>query len=196
MLYAANLSHTFCRHGDFFHLWLWTYAPIHSPLSHIVPIYFYWWINSQSAHHFTCPLSILKWSQNRTTSFTCQEFINNNWQWWTVICLPGFHLQGDEGGKFPPPPQKKILTALITTSEALNRRTFIKGGAHMHWVNSWILTTFTQRRMSPTLNGSSVLQHFKCGNAIKIRNGIMFDFYQGLPHIPSVGVLASFTCKL
>ena len=34
--------------------------------------------------------------------------------------------------------------------------------------------------MSPTLNGSSTLERFY---ARKIRNGIMFDFYQGLPHI-------------
>ena len=36
--------------------------------------------------------------------------------------------------------------------------------------------------MSPTLNGSSALQHFECSNVIEIRNGIMFDFYPGLPH--------------
>ena len=37
--------------------------------------------------------------------------------------------------------------------------------------------------MSPALNGSSVLQHFERSNAIEIRNGIMFDFYPGLPNI-------------
>ena len=37
--------------------------------------------------------------------------------------------------------------------------------------------------MSPALNGSSALQHFERSNAIEIRNGIMFDFYPGLPHI-------------
>ena len=37
-------------------------------------------------------------------------------------------------------------------------------------------------RMSPTLY-SSALQHFERGNAIEICNGIMFDFYPGLPHI-------------
>ena len=42
--------------------------------------------------------------------------------------------------------------------------------------------------MSPALNGSFVLQHFERGNAIEIRNGIMFDFYPGLPHI---GILES-----
>ena len=38
-------------------------------------------------------------------------------------------------------------------------------------------------RMSPALNGSSALQRFECGNAIEIRNGIMFDFYPGLPQL-------------
>ena len=33
--------------------------------------------------------------------------------------------------------------------------------------------------MSPTLNGSSVLQSFGRGNAIKICSGIMFNFYSG-----------------
>ena len=37
--------------------------------------------------------------------------------------------------------------------------------------------------MSPTLNGSSVLQCFEHGNTVKIHNGIMFDFYPGLPHM-------------
>ena len=37
--------------------------------------------------------------------------------------------------------------------------------------------------MSPTHNGSSVLQCFERGNAIKIHNRIMFDFYLGLPHM-------------
>jgi len=37
--------------------------------------------------------------------------------------------------------------------------------------------------MSPTPNGSSALQHFEHGNAIEIRNGVMFDFYPGLPHM-------------
>jgi len=38
-------------------------------------------------------------------------------------------------------------------------------------------------RMSPTLNGSFVLRHSERGNAIEIRNGTMFDFYPGLPHM-------------
>ena len=37
--------------------------------------------------------------------------------------------------------------------------------------------------MSPTLNGSTALQRFERGNAVEIHNGIMFDFYLGLPHL-------------
>ena len=37
--------------------------------------------------------------------------------------------------------------------------------------------------MSPALNGSSTLERFERSNASEIRNGIMFDFYPGLPHI-------------
>ena len=38
-------------------------------------------------------------------------------------------------------------------------------------------------RMSLALNRSSAPERFERGNAIEIRNGIMFDFYPGLPHI-------------
>ena len=37
--------------------------------------------------------------------------------------------------------------------------------------------------MSHALNGSSMLEHFKRSNTTEIHNGIMFDFYPGLPHI-------------
>ena len=36
--------------------------------------------------------------------------------------------------------------------------------------------------MSPALNGGYALQCFKCGNMVEICNGIMLDFYLGLPH--------------
>ena len=39
--------------------------------------------------------------------------------------------------------------------------------------------------MSPALNRSTALQRFKHGNTVKIRNGIMFNFYLGLPHLHS-----------
>ena len=37
--------------------------------------------------------------------------------------------------------------------------------------------------MSPASNGSSVLLRFEHDNTVEICNGIMFDFYPGLPHI-------------
>ena len=33
------------------------------------------------------------------------------------------------------------------------------------------------------LNRSTALQRFKSGNVVEIGNGIMFDFYPGLPHM-------------
>ena len=41
--------------------------------------------------------------------------------------------------------------------------------------------------MSPALNGSSALQHFKRGNAVEKRNGIMFNLYPELPHMQNNG---------
>ena len=52
----------------------------------------------------------------------------------------------------------------------------------MHCVNVVSIHEFTQH-MSPAFNGSSALQRFERGNAIKICNGTMFDFYLGLPHM-------------
>ena len=37
--------------------------------------------------------------------------------------------------------------------------------------------------MSLTLSGSSALQRVKLGDALEIRNGIIFNFYSGLPHL-------------
>ena len=44
---------------------------------------------------------------------------------------------------------------------------------------SWVYPA----HMSPTLNRRSALEHFERGNAIEIRNEIMFDFYPGLLHV-------------
>ena len=38
-------------------------------------------------------------------------------------------------------------------------------------------------RMSPAFSGSSALQRVKLSDMLEIRNGIIFDFYSGLPHI-------------
>ena len=46
--------------------------------------------------------------------------------------------------------------------------------------------------LSPTLNVSSVIWHFKINNVIEIRDGITFDFYTGLPHMLHLSFLSSF----
>ena len=38
------------------------------------------------------------------------------------------------------------------------------------------------------LNISTTLQCFEHSNTVEIRNGIMFDFYPGLPHIQTLGM--------
>ena len=40
--------------------------------------------------------------------------------------------------------------------------------------------------MSPDLNRSFALQRFERGNAVELRNGILFNLYPGLPHITSI----------
>ena len=42
--------------------------------------------------------------------------------------------------------------------------------------------------ISPTFNGSSVLERFEHSNAIEIHNRIMFDFYTGLPYVVNPGM--------
>ena len=42
--------------------------------------------------------------------------------------------------------------------------------------------------MNPALNGSSAIRRFEGNDVIKLRDGITFDFYTGLPHIPSAFV--------
>ena len=37
--------------------------------------------------------------------------------------------------------------------------------------------------MTPALNGSSAIRHFKGSDAIETRIGVTFDFYTGLPHM-------------
>ena len=40
-----------------------------------------------------------------------------------------------------------------------------------------------EARMSPALNGSSVVRRFEGNDVIEICDGITFNFYTGLPHI-------------
>ena len=55
----------------------------------------------------------------------------------------------------------------------------IKDGVQMRCVVASIAATAC---LSPTLNGSSEIQHFECSDAIEMHNGRTFDFYTGLPH--------------
>ena len=72
----------------------------------------------------------------------------------------------------------------ITTFKALWRRTSVKGSYVLRRLIRYSCT-FTARTvcMSLVLNRSSVLQRFERGNAVEIHNGIMFDFYLGLPQL-------------
>ena len=55
----------------------------------------------------------------------------------------------------------------------------------MHFIDILDILAIYKARMSPTLNRSSGIRRFKHSNAIEIHDGITFDFYTGLPHIPS-----------
>ena len=74
----------------------------------------------------------------------------------------------------------------ITAFEAQYCLTSIKGMAHTRFVDLLDIHASTKHVRSPTLNRSSAIRHFKCSNAIEIRNRITFDFYTGLPHIHSL----------
>ena len=43
--------------------------------------------------------------------------------------------------------------------------------------------------MNPALNGRTTLQHFERDNTVEICNGMMFNFYPGLPHMNLVKYL-------
>ena len=62
-------------------------------------------------------------------------------------------------------------------------RTFVKGGAQTRCVIASIVAAFTQHVLSPALNGSSEIRHFERSDTIELRNGTIFDFYTGLPHM-------------
>ena len=46
-----------------------------------------------------------------------------------------------------------------------------------------ICVRYSKVHVSPTLNGSLAIWHFKCSDAIKLHDGIIFDFYMGLLHM-------------
>ena len=70
----------------------------------------------------------------------------------------------------------------IAVFEAMYRWTPVKGGAHTCFVDAWI-SNESMKHTSPALNRSSVIWRFEGSDAIKICDGITFDFYTGLPHM-------------
>ena len=59
----------------------------------------------------------------------------------------------------------------------------------MPCVNMSSIHEFTQDVLSPTFNGHSALQCFKCCNVIKNTQWNNFDFYLRLPHICAITLL-------
>ena len=53
----------------------------------------------------------------------------------------------------------------------------------LHRLTKYSCIYMYKARMSPTLNGSSMIRHFEHSDAIEIHDGIIFDFYPGLSHI-------------
>ena len=49
--------------------------------------------------------------------------------------------------------------------------------------------------MSPTLNGSFVLQRFKRSNTVELCNGMMFNFYPGLPHVHTLHTVCTYSVQ-
>ena len=70
----------------------------------------------------------------------------------------------------------------VTAFEALYRSTSIKGGARMCYVDLSDIDG-ASLHMSPVFNGSTAIQRIERGNTVEIRNGIMFQFLPGLPHM-------------
>ena len=64
----------------------------------------------------------------------------------------------------------------------LQHRNFTEGRAHMHYVDLSNVHA-SMLCISPALNRSTVLQHFEHDNTIEIRNGVVIDFYPGLPDV-------------
>ena len=77
----------------------------------------------------------------------------------------------------------RAKTAYYTVTRTVQTTAFNDGGTH--YALGKLMNTYHVHTalMSPALNGSSALEHFEHGNAIEIRNGIMFDFYPGLLHM-------------
>ena len=58
-----------------------------------------------------------------------------------------------------------VLIALLCSKHSGVHGAYVKGGACMHWVNSFHIYTAC---MSPTLSENSALEHCKQGNTMEI----------------------------
>ena len=64
----------------------------------------------------------------------------------------------------------------IAAFKTLKRKTSIKGGTHMHYIDLSGIHALWALPLTEVLHYS-----FERSNAVKLHNG-MFDFYLGLPH--------------
>ena len=63
-----------------------------------------------------------------------------------------------------------------------NRVLLLWVGLNVRCVNSWMLDRFTKRIWAPPFT-EVLCYRFKCGNVNETCNGIMLNFYLGLPHL-------------
>ena len=76
-----------------------------------------------------------------------------------------------------------VFRKCIAALKALCCRTSVEGGAYTHFVVAQIPGVSNEVYVSPTLKGSSAIQHFEYGNEIEIYNGTIFHFCTGMSHI-------------
>ena len=80
----------------------------------------------------------------------------------------------------------RFITPTIATSYFVvyfNHVTAFDALYHCCGRGSFSLCRMQCMQMGPTLNTSSAIQHFERGDVIEIQNGMIFDFYPGLPHM-------------
>ena len=71
----------------------------------------------------------------------------------------------------------------VTVFKAPYLRTSIKGRAQTRCVNAVTIDANYGSRLSPALNGTSAIRRFEHSDTIEMCDGIIFDFYTGLPDI-------------
>ena len=97
-------------------------------------------------------------------------------------CFPFLILSGRLGLRPQPDSLVRSLAMLfyICQLHTESMRICICGSLLCKHMNIWYVYKV---RMSPAPSGSLALQHVKLGDALEIRDAIIFDFCPGLPHI-------------